>query len=97
VRGDGFPGELRDEDAARARTLLEASPPARAVLVDIGDRPAASVRDGATPPELPTSWKLLRFASSGDTTAHLAGYPALAPRCPEHDVPLELRQGDLGP
>jgi hypothetical protein len=128
VRGGGFPGELREEDVARARTLLEASPSARAVLVDLGseefgwvepdsteyarvafgDRLAASpdddagyrlgVGDGATLPGLPTSWSLLRFACpSGDTTVLLASYPARVPRCPDHDLPLELRQGDPDP
>jgi hypothetical protein len=128
VRGGGFPGELREEDVARARTLLEASPAARAVLVDLGseelawiepdskervrvaagERPAQSpdedagyrlgVGDGATLPGLPTSWGLLRFACpSGDTTVLLASYPAQVPRCPDHDLPLELRQGDRDP
>jgi hypothetical protein len=128
VRGGGFPGELREEDVARARTLLEASEDGRAVLVDLSsddfgwvepdsieyvrvffsDPPPTrhdedagyrlGVGDGATLPGLPTSWGLLPFVCPrGDTTVFLAAYPARLPRCPEHDLALELRQDDADP
>jgi hypothetical protein len=53
---------------------------------------ALGTGDGATVPGVPLDWDLLTFGCPrGDTTVLLARYPTEPPRCPTHDVPLELQ------
>ncbi|WP_162890051.1 hypothetical protein [Streptomyces olivoreticuli] len=54
---------------------------------------ALGTGDGATLPGLPVSWTLLEFrCPQGDTTVLVARYPTTPLSCPEHHVPLELRE-----
>lgn len=56
---------------------------------------ALGTGDGATLPGVPVSWALLEFrCPRGDTTVLVARYPAPPLSCPEHEVPLELREDD---
>lgn len=53
---------------------------------------ALGAGDGATIPGFPIAWNLLTFTCpEGDTTVLLAQYPHQLPRCPAHDVGLELQ------
>ena len=53
---------------------------------------ALGTGDGATVPGVPLDWDLLVFrCPRDDTTVLLARYPTEPPRCPAHDLPLELR------
>ena len=53
---------------------------------------ALGTGDSATVPGVPLDWDLLTFGCPrGDTTVLLARYPTEPPRCPTHDLPLELQ------
>ena len=90
VSEDGFPGELSPADAARARRLIRSSD-AEAVLVAAGAGAFWWV-DAVDQQGVPLDWDLLTFrCPRGDTTVLLARYRTEPPRCPTHDLPLELQ------